>query len=199
MAGITVGKPWPEGEFKSLRIAPYVDDPEHLDALTAVVNLTRGDDWSADEVARYYGHPAFELERDARLAWLSSTPVAAAICYPMIHLHDRPPGNFEIFVVPAARGHGLGSRLLAHLEEAARARGHHVLETTIDHNDDLGRRFLLAHGFRVIGQSAHLLRPTMEDLPATDLPPGFAISPLDDVFDAAYYYQDLANRLGAYD
>jgi GNAT superfamily N-acetyltransferase len=199
MTGITIGKPWTDGGFKDLRIEPYIEDAAHLDALTAVVNATRGTDWSPAWVARFYGHSAFELARDARLAWLGETPVAAAICYPMIHLHDRPPGNFEIFVVPAARGHGLGSRLLAHLEEAARARGHHVLETTVDQHDEPGRRFLLAHGFRVIGQTAHLRRPNMIALPAVNLPPGFAISSLEDVPDADYHYQDLANRLGAYD
>src|SRR4051794_18870581 len=116
MGGIAVGRPWAGGEFKDLRVEPYQADAAHLDALTAVVNATRGTAWPVAQVARFYGHPAFELERDARLVWLDATPVAAAICYPTIHLHDRAPGNFEIFVVPAARGHGLGSRLLAHLE-----------------------------------------------------------------------------------
>jgi GNAT superfamily N-acetyltransferase len=199
MAGIAIGQPWAEGGFKNLRIEGYVNDTAHLAALATVVNATRGTDWPVERVAEYYGHPAFELERDARLVWLGDKPVAAAICYPTIHLHDRAPGNFEIFVVPEARGHGLGSRLLAHLEQAARDRGHHVLETTIDQHDAPGRSFLLAHGFGVVGQAAHLVRAGMTDLPPVDLPQGFTISSLGDEPDAGEEYRALANRLGAYD
>src|SRR6476469_8091273 len=199
MTGISVGRPWDGGGFKDLRIAPYAADGADLAALTQVVNATRGTDWSAERVAAFYGHPAFELERDARLVWAGARPIAAAICYPTIHLRNRRPGNFEIFVVPEARGHGLGGRLLAHLEQAARGRGHHVLETTIDQQDAPGRSFLLAHGFRIVGQTAHLARPSLDALPAVELPPGFAITSLGDGPDAADAYRDLANRLGAYD
>jgi GNAT superfamily N-acetyltransferase len=199
MTGISVGRAWDGGGFKDLRIAPYAPDAAHLAALTQVVNGTRGTAWSAERVEEFYGHPAFELERDARLVWAGARPIAAAICYPTIHLRDRPPGNFEIFVLPEARGHGLGARLLAHLEQAARARGHHVLETTIDQQDAPGRGFRLAHGFRVVGQAAHLTRPSLDALPPVDLPPGFAITTLGEGPDAADAYRDLANRLGAYD
>ncbi|HUS16503.1 MAG TPA: GNAT family N-acetyltransferase [Chloroflexia bacterium] len=199
MTGITVGRPWGEGGFKDLRIEPYQETAADQEALTAVVNATRGTGWSVDQVARFYGHPAFELERDARLVWTGETPVAAAICYPTIHLHDRAPGNFEIFVVPPARGRGLGSRLLAHLEAAARGRGHHVLETTVDQQDAPGRQFLLTHGFSIVGQAAHLERADLADLPAVGLPPGFAISSLEDDPHAGEHYRALCNRLGAYD
>jgi GNAT superfamily N-acetyltransferase len=74
-----------------------------------------------------------------------------------------------------------------------------VLETTIDQQDAPGRRFLLAHGFRIVGQAAHLARPNLDALPSVDLPPGFAITSLGDGPDAGDAYRDLANRLGAYD
>jgi GNAT superfamily N-acetyltransferase len=200
MTGIGIGQPWDAAGWKDLRITGYREDaPEDLAALATVVNAVRGTDWPADRVARFYGHPAFELGRDARLVWLGERPVGAAICYPTLHLHDRQPGNFELFVVPEARGHGLGSRLLAHLEAAARGRGHRVLETTVDSHDAPGQRFLLAQGFRVVGQSAHLARATMADLPAEDLPAGYGLRSLADDPEAADHYRDLANRLGAYD
>ncbi|MGI8588660.1 MAG: GNAT family N-acetyltransferase [Chloroflexia bacterium] len=186
-------------DFKNLRIESYTNNEADLRALTAVVNATRGTDWSEARVAEFYGHPAFELERDARLVWAGDTPVAAAICYPTIHFHDRTPGNFEIFVVPDARGHGLGGRLLAHLEQAAWARGHHVLETTVDQHDEPGRRFLLAHGFKIVGQAMRLVRPAGAPMPPVALPPGFDIWSLDDEPDAPEIYRDLCNRLGAYD
>ncbi len=200
MSGIQIGQPWDGAAFKDLHITGYREAaPEDLAALTTVVNAVRGTDWPAEQVARFYGHPAFELGRDARLVWLGTRPVGAAICYPTLHLHDRQPGNFELFVVPEARGHGLGSRLLAHLEIAARARGHRVLETTVDLHDEPGRNFLLAHGFTVVGQSAHLSRETMADLPAQDGLAGYVIRSLADEPEAAGHYRDLANRLGAYD
>ncbi len=204
MGGITIGQPWDDGDFKRLRIAGYVDDGPHRAALARVVNATRGTDWPVAAVVAYYGHPAFDLARDARLVWRDTEPVAAAICYPTIHLPDRPPGNFEIFVVPEARGHGLGSRLLAHLEQAAAARGHRVLETTIDQDDAPGRRFLRAHGFRVVAQTAHLTRPApgapgAPPLPDVVPPPGCEVRTLAGTPDAGEYYRDLSNRLGAYD
>src|SRR4051794_1965336 len=100
MTGINIGQPWDAAGWKDLRLTGYREDaPEDLAALTTVVNAVRGTDWSAERVARFYGHSAFDLGRDARLVWLGARPVGAAICYPTLHLHDRLPGNFELFVV----------------------------------------------------------------------------------------------------
>ncbi len=194
-----IGQPCANSGFKDLRITGYTDDAAHRVALATVVNAVRGSGWSVDRVTAFYGHPAFDLARDARLVWQGAQPIAAAICYPTIHLHDHAPGNFELFVVPPARGHALGSRLLAHLEQAAQARGHRVLETTVDAHDAPGHRFLLAHGFAIVGQSAHLTRSDLADLPAPTLPPGYTLLPLSSGPEAADRYRDLANRLGAYD
>ncbi len=199
MTGLQIGQPWDAAGFRDLRLMGYADDAADQAALAAVVQAVRGSAWSVARVAAFYGHPAFDLERDARLVWQGEQPIAAAICYPTIYLHDRPPGNFELFVVPEARGHGLGSRLLAHLEQAARARGHRVLETTIDADDVPGQMFLRAHGFAVVGQSAHLTRPDLADLPDQRLPPGYVLTDLGSLPDAADHYRELANRLGAYD
>lgn len=199
MTGIPIGQPWDGAGFKDLRITSYTEDAAHRAALATVVNAVRGGGWSVDRVAAFYGHPAFDLARDARLVWQGDQPIAAAICYPTIHLHDRVPGNFELFVVPTARGHGLGGRLLAHLEQAAQARGHRVLETTVDAHDTTGRRFLSAHGFAIVGQSAHLTRSDFADLPTPVVPPGYTLTGLTATLEAADRYRDLANRLGAYD
>ncbi len=194
-----IGQPWQNAGFKDLRITAYAEDAAHRAALATVVNAVRGGGWSVARVAAFYGHPAFDLPRDARLVWQGEQPIAAAICYPTIHLHDRPPGNFELFVVPPARGHGLGGRLLAHLEEAAQARGHRVLETTVDAQDAPGHGFLRAHGFAIVGQSAHLTRTDLAGLPDRTVPPGYELMSLSNAPDAADRYRDLANRLGAYD
>ena len=205
MTGLTVGSPW-GGEFKELRIEPWVGGAEQWGALTAVRNATLGTVDPAEyrpltvaEVRRYYGHAAFDLERDARLVRLGDTPIAAAICYPPRRFADRVPTNFEIYVLPGRQGQGIGSRLLAHLEVAAYARGHHALTTTISQLYAAGRDFLLAHGFRPVAQRTHLTRPDLADLPATDLPPGFTILSLADLGGDPELYQSTMNRLGAYD
>ena len=70
-------------------------------------------------------------------------------------------------------GHGLGTRLLDHLEQAATARGHPVLETTIAREDERSTHFLKARGFAVVGHSIHLSRDGMDDLPDVHVPTGF--------------------------
>ena len=92
-------------------------------------------------------------------AWLmlhGTEPVAAAIIYPKAAFHDSPPGNFHLYVVPRFSKHGIGSRLLDHLQIAATERGHPVLETTVAAEDDRSTRFLLNHGFSAVGRSIHL-------------------------------------------
>jgi GNAT superfamily N-acetyltransferase len=201
-----IGQPWAANERNGLRIEAWTGSDAQWAALTAVRNATLAaidpDEYPPQdeaEVRRYYGHPAFELARDARLVWVGATPVAAAICYPPRRIPDRVPTNFEILVVPAYQHHGIGARLLAHLAEAARGRGHHALTTTITQHYTAGREFLLRHGFRPIGQHAHLTRPTGAALPVLALPPGFAIADLPALGGDPDLYRITLNRLGAYD
>jgi GNAT superfamily N-acetyltransferase len=206
MGGISIGQPWGAGGFKDLRIEGWTGAGPQWAALTRVRNATLAaidpaeyPPWPEDAVRRYYGHPAFALERDARLVWAGAQPVAAAICYPPRHFPDRVPTNFEIYVVPDYQQHGIGARLLAHLEVAAQGRGHHALTTTISQRYGGGRDFLLRHGFRPVAKHAHLERPNMADLPAAPLPPGFAIRSLADLGGDPELYRTTVNRLGAYD
>jgi len=60
--------------------------------------------------------------------------------------HDDGQGWFWIGVDPACRGRGIGSMLFGRLEERLRALGASGLSTQA--NDDDGRRFLEAGGFR---------------------------------------------------
>jgi GNAT superfamily N-acetyltransferase len=206
MSGMKVGQPWAGGGWKDLRIEAWTGSDAQWAALTAVCNATLAaidpaEYPAQDEAAlrAYYGHPAFDLARDARLVWAGATPVGAGICYPPRRFLDRVPTNFEIFVVPGYQQHGIGARLLAHLTEAARARGHHALTTTISQHYIAGRDFLLHHGFRPIGQRARLTRPTMADLPEAGLPPGVTLVDLPALGGDPELYRLTCNRLGAYD
>jgi ribosomal protein S18 acetylase RimI-like enzyme len=61
----------------------------------------------------------------------------------------------RVFVVPAARGRGLGSRLLSCLEEHARS--HRVSVLRLDTRRDLteARRLYARHGFREVSPFSH--------------------------------------------
>lgn len=54
----------------------------------------------------------------------------------------------ELYVVPAVRGHGLGTALLQAAEEVVRARGGELLEINVDGDDADARRFYERHGYR---------------------------------------------------
>jgi GNAT superfamily N-acetyltransferase len=62
--------------------------------------------------------------------------------------YDGPVGLLdELYVVPARRGQGLGSALLAAAESETRRRGGEVLEINVDGDDTDARRFYERHGY----------------------------------------------------
>jgi RimJ/RimL family protein N-acetyltransferase/predicted N-acetyltransferase YhbS len=54
----------------------------------------------------------------------------------------------ELYVVPACRGHGVGSTLLAAAESLTRQRGGELFEINVDGDDTDARRFYQRHGYR---------------------------------------------------
>jgi GNAT superfamily N-acetyltransferase len=153
---------------------------------------------SPDEMRQYYYRADFDLASNAWLMFHREEPVAAAIVYPTVIFTDRPPGNFDMYVVPAYWRHGLGSRLLAHLEQAALQRGHRVLETTVA-EDEQSRGFLTRKGFQVVSHALHLVRANTDDLPPVQLAQGYSIRSLADLREPPEFYMDATNRLGSYD
>ncbi len=154
---------------------------------------------SAQEVRQYYYRADFDLASNAWLMLHRAEPVAAAVVYPTVIFTDRPPGNFDMYVVPAYWRHGLGSRLLAHLEQAALDRGHRVLETTVAAEDEQSKGFLSRKGFLVVSHALHLVRPNTAGLPPVQLPQGYSIRSLADLHERPELYMETANRLGSYD
>ena len=190
-----------------LSLRPFVGTPEDYSALAAVRNatlvaITLAEDYrdkSAEEVQCYYFRTDFDLSDNAWLMFHKEEPVAAAVVYPTVIFTDRPPGNFDMYVMPSHARHGIGSRLLAHLEQAALDRGHRVLETTVAAEDEKSKGFLSVRGFKVVSHSQHLVRPNMDGLPEVQLPDGYSIQSLEELKESPELYMDTANRLGAYD
>jgi GNAT superfamily N-acetyltransferase len=203
---VHIGQPW-NTDPRQLRLRPFDGSASDLAALSRVRNETLRAvslpedyrEWHAEEMERFYNRAGFELAGNSWLIHLGEEPVAAAVVYPRSLFPDRPPGNFDMYVIPAHRRHGLGSRLLAHLEQAAVGRGHRVLETTIAGEDEGSSGFLSRHGFAVVGQSMRLSRYGLDDLPPLSLPPGYSIGSLAETGEALDLYREMTNRLGSYD
>lgn len=77
---------------------------------------------------------------------------------------DLAPWLASVLVAPAARGRGIATALVAHVEAAAAALGHARLYL---HTPDAGR-FYAARGWHGLGEEAWQGRPTL--LMAKDLP-----------------------------
>lgn len=190
-----------------LSLRPFEATPGDYEALAVVRNATLRattlpedyHDATAQDMQRYYHRADFSLVGNAWLMFHAARPVAAAVIYPTVIFTDRPPGNFDMYVVPDFRRHGIGSRLLAHLEVGAAERGHRVLETTIAGEDSRSTAFLRRHRFEVVSRSLHLVRASMDDLPHPALPDGYVIRSLADLREPPDLYMETANRLGAYD
>jgi GNAT superfamily N-acetyltransferase len=205
---IKVGQPW-RSDPRDLSLRPYNGTPEDLAALTRVRNetlraTTLPEDFSElDEagMSRFYSRGDFDLTGNAWLLLHGGEPVGAAVVYPRAIFGDRPPGNFDMYVAPSHWQHGLGSRLLAHLAQAALARGHHTLETTVASEDKQSVKFLQGRGFQVVGQSAHLAKGNMSmaRMPRAKAPEGYTLHSLAALGEPPETYRETTNRLGAYD
>jgi GNAT superfamily N-acetyltransferase len=114
-----------------------------------------------DIVSRYYGRPATDGEIDAAmreepsddlappsgLLFLARAGGAVIGCAGLRLLGDGTGEVTRVFVVPAARGQGVGSQLLRVLEEAARE--HQVSRLRLDTRSDLteARRLYARNGY----------------------------------------------------
>jgi GNAT superfamily N-acetyltransferase len=204
---INPGRKWEAGHPRDLSLRAFAGTAEDYEALARVRNLTLRPitldehfrEFTREDMSRFYDRPGYSLRDNAWLIFHMEEPVAAAVIYPAALFPDRPSGNFDMYVVPAHRRLHLGTRLLVHLEQAARARGHAVLETTVAREDTGSTAFLERHGFAVVGQSLHLTRYGMDELPPEDFPPGFALRSLAELGEGPDYYVYATNRLGAYD
>ncbi|MEO8288679.1 MAG: GNAT family N-acetyltransferase [Chloroflexota bacterium] len=201
-----IGRRWRD-DPRNLLLRPFDGSPDDHTSLARVRNATLRaislpEDFTevtAEDMRQFYGRPGYTLADNAWLFFLGDRPIAAAVLFPRSLFHDRQPGNFDLYVDPDYWRHGIGSRLLAHLEQAAVARGHRVLETTIALEDAQSNAFLVRHGFAVVGQLMHLTRHTMDNLPTPAVPEGYTLRSLADLNESSDLYMQTANRLGSYD
>nr|WP_232285261.1 GNAT family N-acetyltransferase [Saccharomonospora xinjiangensis] len=117
-----------------------------------------------DVASRYYGRPATESELDTAMAedpsdalnpphgaflmaWLDGEPVGCAGLAP---LSDGVLQLGRMFVLPSARGHGLGARLLAAAEQAALVRGATAIRLNTRHDLVEAQALYRAHGYQEI-------------------------------------------------
>jgi GNAT superfamily N-acetyltransferase len=90
------------------------------------------------------------LAGDAMVAFVSGEPpvaVALMTLRPNVWYDGRVALLDELYVVPELRGHGIGSALLALVEQTARQRGAGLLEINVDGEDTDARRFYERHGY----------------------------------------------------
>lgn len=131
-------------------------------------------EWSAQLMAA--SEPWITLQRDldgcrAVLADLPDTTlyVARAGAVPLGFLLLRPRGLAgspyvaAIAVAPAARGHGIGSRLLDHVAALVSPPARHLFLCVSDFNHD-ARRLYARHGFVQVGQVDDYLVPGVAEL-----------------------------------
>lgn len=90
------------------------------------------------------------LAGDATFALMAGHPpvaVALVTLRPNVW-YDAPVALLdELYVRPARRGQGIGSAIVAHLEEMAAAAGTALIEVNVDEGDTDARRFYERHGF----------------------------------------------------
>ena len=201
-----IGRRWRD-DPRNLLLRPFDGSPDDYALLAGVRNATLRaislpEDFTeatAEDMRQFYGRPGYMLADNAWLLILSDRPIAAAVLFPRSVFHDRRPGNFDLYVDPDYQRHGIGSRLLAHMEQAAVARGYRVLETTIAREDAQSNAFLERHGFVVVGQLMHLTRHNMDNLPTAIMPEWYTLRSLADLNESYDLYMQTANRLGSYD
>ncbi len=113
--------------------------------------------------ARFFGdrrarYATLVAEREGvALGWAALNPYSARAAY------DRV-GDLSIYVLRSARGTGVGSRLLAALEESARRNGFHKIVLFTFPFNALAQGLYATRGFREVGVFRE--QGTLDDRPA---------------------------------
>ncbi len=128
--------------------------PADLEALAGLVRHY----WECEGIDGYDAHEVQRLLRgvlaDGRLGHVllaidDGRPVGYLLLAYLFSLEHRglTAEVDEFFVAPAARGTGVGGRLLAQAEEVARARGCTVAALRLGRDNDAARRFYARAGY----------------------------------------------------
>jgi L-amino acid N-acyltransferase YncA len=100
--------------------------------------------WAAWDAAHLAEH-RFLAERDGRaVGWIALSPASPRECYSGV-------AEVSVYVTAAARGQGVGARLLAALVESSERGGIWTLQTGVFPENEASLRLLQRLGFRAVG------------------------------------------------
>jgi phosphinothricin acetyltransferase len=106
------------------------------------------EDWDA---AHLVGH-RFAAQDDGRVVgWIALAPASARACYEGV-------AEISVYVTAEARGHGVGSELLATLVESAERGALWTLQTSVFPENAASLALLRRFGFRVVGTRERIAR-----------------------------------------
>jgi L-amino acid N-acyltransferase YncA len=107
--------------------------------------------WEDWDGAHLVGH-RFAAQDDGRVVgWIALVPVSARRCYEGV-------AEISVYVTADARGHGVGSELLATLVESAERGGLWTLQTSVFPENAASLALLRRFGFRVVGTRERIAR-----------------------------------------
>jgi GNAT superfamily N-acetyltransferase len=151
-----------------LTIDPVRSDAD-FQAMIDVCRLTRPESFPAAETLRHNLEAKEQLEY--LVAWLGDEPVSCA--------YVEPRGSVaagDVAVVPARRGQGIGSAVLAEVSRLARELGKDTIQGEVKQSDPGSRAYLERRGFAAVGaEQAVVLELDELEPPEIDPPPGVRI------------------------
>ncbi len=151
-----------------LRIEPVRSDAD-LEAMVDVCRLVRPESFPAAENLRHNLEAKKHLEY--LVARLGDEPVSCAFVEPRGSLAAG-----DVAVVPARRGQGVGSAVLAEVSRLARELGKDTIQGEVKQSDAESRAYLERRGFAAVGaEQAVVLELDELEPPEIDPPPGVRI------------------------
>jgi mycothiol synthase len=151
-----------------LRIEPVRSDAD-LDAMVDVCRLVRPESYPAAENLRHNLDAKEHLEY--LVARLGDEPVSCAFVEP----HGSVAAG-DVAVVPARRGQGVGSAVLAEVSRLGRGLGKDAIQGEVKQSDSESRAYLERRGFAAVGaEKAVVLELDELEPPEIDPPPGVRI------------------------
>jgi GNAT superfamily N-acetyltransferase len=106
-------------------------------------------------VARLVADYAATGDSEREAAWIATLSGRRVGCVFCVAADDQTAQLRVLLVDPAARGHGLGGRLVDECLEFARAAGYSRMKLWTNHPLTAARQIYLARGFRLVEEEPH--------------------------------------------